>query len=220
MNQNNHFVCLSYFLDSQTPLYGGEKGISIQPERSISAGDTANTKRLTLHNHSGTHIDFPNHFFDTGKMSDEYDASFWICNFPFLLEVAAKENELIDLPVDIIKSIPEETDFLVIKTGFGRFRSEEKYWKHNPGLVPELAAALRARCNNLRVVGMDFISLTSFQNREIGRKAHREFLGNAPILLVEDMDLSRLTGNPEQIMCFPLLVRQVDGVPVTIIAKI
>ena len=36
-------------------------------------GDTANTKSITLHNHSGTHIDFPNHFIINGKT---YNKSF------------------------------------------------------------------------------------------------------------------------------------------------
>ena len=54
---------------------------------------------------------------------------------------------------------------------------------------------------------MDFISLTSYQNREIGRMAHREFLGSSrPLLLIEDMDLSRLFQTPKKVTCLPLLI--------------
>ena len=45
---------LSYFMNAETPLYGGEKGIDVQPLNQIS-GDTANTKSIKLHNHSRTH---------------------------------------------------------------------------------------------------------------------------------------------------------------------
>ena len=68
---------------------------------------------------------------------------------------------------------------------------------------------------------MDFISLTSFQNRELGRESHRSFLGGEhPILLIEDMDLSQLSTSPLSIQCLPLLIYGLDGAPVSIIAKI
>ena len=68
---------------------------------------------------------------------------------------------------------------------------------------------------------MDFISLTSYQNREIGREAHKNFLGgNNPILLVEDMDLSKIENTPRKLICVPILVHGLDGSPVTIIAEV
>ena len=68
---------------------------------------------------------------------------------------------------------------------------------------------------------MDFISITSYQNREIGRLAHRQFLGGKnPLLLVEDMDLSSLKKTPRSLICAPLLIENIDGSPVTIIAEI
>ena len=67
---------------------------------------------------------------------------------------------------------------------------------------------------------MDFISLTSYQHRDIGKVSHRQFLGEHDILLVEDMDLRNLKEQPKKIMCFPLLVTALDGAPVTIIAQL
>lgn len=217
---NNNCIYLSYFLDDRTPLYGGAKGIFVTPDRSIALGDTANTKRLTMHNHSGTHIDFPNHFFDDGKKSDAYDASFWVFSHPFFLEKNVAEAELISFTKSELQSIPKQTDFLIVKTGFGKFRMEEKYWQDNPGFSPSTAEQLRVQCPLIRILGMDLISLTSFRHREIGREAHRKFLGDNNILLIEDMDLSQLTKSPKQIICLPLLVKNFDGAPVTIIANI
>ena len=162
MNNSYKYIYLSYFMDHTTPLYGGGKGISISPDRSILNGDTANTKQLSFQNHSGTHIDFPNHFFENGETADNY-----------------------------------------------------------PGFAPILANKLREKFPNLKVIGMDFISLTSYQNRELGREAHRMFLGgDRPILLVEDMDLSKIMNSPKSISCLPLLINGLDGSPVTIIASI
>jgi len=219
MNKDQ-FIYLSYFLDSETPLYGGGKGIQVVPGNQISLGDTANTKNLSLHNHSGTHIDFPNHFFDDGPVSDDYEASFWVFKKPFVLDIEVSPGMIIGPVQAQIEKVPPETDFLILKTGFGKYRGEEVYWNNNPGLHPELADALRSQCKTLRAIGMDFMSITSFQNRPLGRIAHKAFLGKSPILLVEDMDLSHLHGQPFGIYCFPLLVRGIDGCPVTVIAKL
>jgi kynurenine formamidase len=215
------YISLSYFMDGETPLYGGGKGISILPERSIENGDTANTKQLSFNNHSGTHIDFPNHFFAKGLTSESYPASFWIFEKPFLYVRETDPDCIIHFTDNELANIPADTDFLIYKTGFSKYRAAEKYWKNNPGFAPEVADMLRANFPNLRAIGMDFISLTAYQHRELGRTAHRAFLGgDKPILLVEDMDLSCLISQPKSVICAPLLLKGVDGAPVNIIASI
>ncbi len=216
---NPRYIYLSYFLNSNTPLYGGSKGITVTKDRSMQDGDTSNTKRLEFHNHSGTHIDFPNHFIIDGKQSSDYSADFWFFDRPFVLIVEIAESELIDFTDDILERIPVDTDFLILNTGFYKYRNDERFWKTNPGIAPELAYRLRRRCPQLRVLGMDTISLTSFQQRELGRIAHRKFLGENNILIVEDMKLDELNFIPSRIFCFPLLVENIDGSPVTVIAE-
>lgn len=216
----NRHIFLSYFLDKKTPLYGGSKGIEIVKLNDILNGDTANTKKLTLHNHSGTHIDFPNHFINNGKVSNDYNADFWIFNNPYLIELDVSENEIILLSDEQINLIPSNTDFLILKTGFYKYRKAMKFWNNNPGIHPELAKKIKTKCPNLKVLGMDLISLTSYQNRELGRIAHKKFLGENDILLVEDMKLDKLFVNPIKIMCFPMMVKGLDGAPVSIIAEL
>lgn len=213
------YIYLSYFLNKSTPLYGGSVGIEIIKDRDISAGDSANTKFLKLHNHSGTHIDFPNHFILNGKKSSDYKADFWIFKNPYVLNIPCEENDIIKLNDSQLKNIPRDTDFLILNTGFHKFRQKKIYWNNNPGVDPSVANQLKKQCPNIKILGMDFISLTSFQNREIGRVSHKEFLGKNNILLVEDMDLNLLDYQPEEIMCLPLMVENIDGCPVTIIAR-
>ncbi len=215
----NQYIYLSYFLNDQTPLYGGGKGIHISPDRSIPAGDTANTKNLKFQNHSGTHVDFPNHFFHDGAVAQDYDADFWIFRRPYLLVQKAEADELIRLDAETLLNIPVDTDLILFKTGFSEYRCTELYWENNPGIMPDVADQLRNQCPGLRAIGMDFISLTSFQNREVGREAHRQFLGKKSILLIEDMDLRNIYNHPIKVICLPLLIEGVDGAPVTIVAE-
>jgi len=212
-------LCLSHFINSETPLYGGEKLILISINKSIKKGDSCNTKTITIPNHTGTHIDFPNHFSNEGKTINDYSPKFWIFQHLFILNYTPEPAEIIDL-CDRVDEIPSDTDFLILKTGFQQHRKSDTYWQLNPGLSPKLAGKLRQRCPNLRVTGFDFISLSSYQNREIGREAHREFLIKHDILIIEDMDLSRVNGHIAKLICLPLLIDGIDGVPVTIIAEL
>ena len=221
MDKNSTYIYLSYFMNENTPLYGGSKGVEVKINSDLKNGDSSNTKKLSFHNHSGTHIDYPNHFILEGKTSEAYKAQDWVFYHPYLLEVKAEENELISFSEAQLEKLPKEIDFLILKTEFGAFRGQEKYWNYNPGLSPDLANKLRNNFRNLKVIGMDFISITSYQNREIGRLAHRQFLGGKnPLLLVEDMDLSSLKKTPRSLICAPLLIENIDGSPVTIIAEI
>jgi arylformamidase len=216
----SNIIYLSYFMDENTPLYGGDLGVNMKSLRSIENGDSANTKLLEFCNHSGTHIDFPNHFAVNGKVVEDYDANFWIFNSPFFIEIEAIDDQIIDLTTEQIQNIPNNIDFLIFKTGFSRFRNDEKYWKSNPGIAPELANKLKSKCPNLRVLGMDVISLTSYRNRPLGRISHNKFLIENEILIVEDMYLDKLTTQPKKIFCLPILRKGLDGSPVTIIAEV
>ena len=69
---------------------------------------------------------------------------------------------------------------------------------------------------------MDFISVTSRLNRDEGREAHREFLGNHyssdPIVLIEDMSLKNYPNYFSQVIILPLMISKADGAPCTVIA--
>lgn len=212
-------IFLSHFIDKTTPLYGGAQTIVIEGDSRIGNGGSANTKRLAFPNHSGTHIDFPLHFSNNGKSLNAYTPEFWIFNRPFLITYPVADNEIISLP-DLIELIPTTTDFLMVKTGFQKHRNTEKYWKYNPGFDPELALKLRERCPSLKACGFDSISLSGYQNRAIGREAHKSFLNVSDILIIEDMDLSKVPATLKRVFCFPLMIDFADGSPVTIIAEI
>ena len=215
-----YYLYLSYFISPETPIYGGEKAIYIEKRSEISKGDSSNTKYLKFPNHSGTHIDFPNHFSDSGKTINDYGPEFWHTERVHVINYEAKDEEIIDNKIFTDNFIPDHTEFLIIKTNFYKKRNKVEYWNNNPGLSPSLAKQLKDKCPNLRFVGFDFISLTSYQNRLLGRKSHVEFLIKNDILLIEDMDLSNMENKPiNSITALPLLFDGLDGSPITIIAS-
>ena len=206
-------VFLSYFLREDTPAYGGaERTLTFEQIRSIDRGDTSNNLYLKLPNHIGTHIDFPLHFNNKGKSMSDYPAEFWIFNKVGFVnsDIDSLEANCIDLPKDI--------ELLIVKTGFGDRRDERIYWAEQPVVPAYAAEMLRNRFPHLRVFGFDFLSLTSQLNKEEGKKAHLAFLTDYNILVLEDMNLSKLFESPKKVIIAPLQISNADGAPCTIIA--
>lgn len=226
---------LSHLISRDAPLYGDYSQVEILKTNDIQKGDSSNNSSLSLSSHSGTHIDAPFHFDSRGKTLDTYQPEFWLAERPYLIERKISPEEMItcDSWQSELSSIPATADILLIKTGFERFRNpdnREVYIFNGPGIAPEVGLWLR-RNRSIKYIGFDFISLTSFQNRELGRIAHRAFLSaqpdgftsvfdNPPILIIEDMKLSELTTSPKRVIVSPILFENADGAPVTVFAEI
>jgi arylformamidase len=220
----NKWIYLSYPLSIKTPAYGDENGFKFQWGKSIEKGDSCNTQYWYLPNHLGTHIDFPKHFVRDGKTARDYPAEFWVFHSPFMVDISpVAHGSIIQLENIPFMRVPENTDLLIVKTGFFLLRGENVYHKDNPGFAPGLAVFLREHFPRLRVLGFDSISLSSFTHRETGRKAHRAFLDHPrPILLLEDMDLSMVNNSLKikKIIVSPLRVEGADAAPCNVFADI
>ncbi len=217
-------IWLSHKLSNKTPAYGAGEGFKSKQLNSIANGDSCNTALWTFPNHLGTHLDAPRHFYDEGITLDNIDPSFWAFNSVSVVEVSGYEDGDIIEQNDVLPFIEGSPELLLIKTGMGKFRNEKKYWENNPGLSPELGNKLKEKHKTLRAVGFDFISVSSWQNRSLGRKAHRSFLepSDNSIVLIEDMDFSRINAKAEiiRVTVLPLRVENSDGAPCTVIAEI
>lgn len=227
-------LLLNHLLNTKIPTYANTGKFEIIKSRSIENGDSSNESSITFSNHVGTHVDAPYHFDNDGKSLDLFPAQYWFCDYPWLIELNAEPGEIIDLDkiLDLVMNIPQNTDILLLKTNFEKYRNTDRdiYNFQNPSIHPEVGIWLRKN-RKLKFIGFDYISLSSRANREMGRVAHHAFLSSkeygtrneiqgTPILLIEDMKLSELQVTPKRIIISPLLFEKADGGPVTIFAEI
>lgn len=202
------------------PVYGG----SVEPELTsinvIDKGDSCNTWRFCLENHWGTHVDGPNHFFTNGQKIIDYPADFWRFKKPQIVQIEAKPGQIITQG-SFFCDLDSETDLILFQSGWWKFREKEIYVRRNPGLDPALGFWLRQKFPAIRAIGMDWISISSFEHRDIGREAHRAFLNpdgeGHSILIIEDMNLSADLINLKEVWVAPLLVERIDSAPCTVI---
>jgi kynurenine formamidase len=216
------FKYLSYPLGEKIPVYGKLTKTKLRIVKSIACGDSSNAYEITIENHWGTHVDGPAHFFDNCKKIDKIEAKTWFFDKPQALTVKLKPSQILECG-RWLESIDRKTDILLIKGGWSGFRANKKYYLQNPGIHPEVGRYIRKKFSSLRAIGIDWISVSAYQKRELGRQAHRAFLDprgiNHPLLLIEDMDLSASLKNLKRIFAFPVLIKGADSSPCTVIGE-
>lgn len=219
----SRWIFLSYELSGHLSGYGNGERFRKEISRSMAQGDTSNNSVLHFPAHTGTHIDFPFHFCAEGKTGSHYEAGDLAFSHIRYMELPEERPSLLITPGDLA-SLPTDdaTELLILKTGFCHYRHENRYWEHNPGFAPECASFLKTVFPSLRAVAFDSISLSSWQHRDVGRIAHRAFLCEHDLLIVEDADLTHVSGNTDfhRVIISPLRFDDADGTPVTIFAEI
>jgi arylformamidase len=216
------YTLFSYPLSSRTPMYGLGKAPELSPKKSIARGDSCNTFELTLLNHSGTHIDAPNHFWRSGKRLSGYTQDELVFSKPAVVSCPKSAAGLIGIG-DLRGPLKgKKFDLLLIRTGFQKYRSSNprKYSTSNPCLSPEAAEWLRSEHPEVKAVGVDCISIASCACRDLGRKTHRILLGSGrgkPVLIIEDMRVPKSAAGLRKVIVSPLFVEGIDSSPCSVI---
>ncbi|OGX34846.1 MAG: hypothetical protein A3I43_03490 [Omnitrophica WOR_2 bacterium RIFCSPLOWO2_02_FULL_50_19] len=223
----SRFVQLSYRIDERSPLYPGTPALEIRNVKEIDKGDSCNTFSMTLSNHSGTHIDAPRHFLNSGKPISEYLPDELIYNRPCLIDCPKGKDELIG--VKDLQSLSGKDDFdaLLIRTGFCKYRNSnaEIYGYHNPCLTPEAAKWIRENYPKIRLIGIDTISISSYAHKGLGPLTHKILLGQEgfdgpPILILEDMNLPDSIKKVDELIIVPVFSGRIDSSPCTALGVI
>ena len=229
------YIYLSYALEEDTPVHIGLKKPSTSQNNTIY-NNGYNTYLICAENHSGTHVDAPAHFIEGGKNISEYGPEDLVFNNILILDILADSKKQIALD-DLLwaadnrkknlKELMEKTDFLILNTGFHTYRHNniEKYLRENPGIKPDLIKYLRQYYPSIRAIGIDSISISTFDDPKNAILTHQmAFVADdnygEPLLLVEDMDLNKLSSSKiiKKLMVIPWQVKNVDSAPCTVIA--
>lgn len=221
------YLLLSYTINENTPLYGSVPMLRISPYNQISKGDASNTAVISIHNHTGTHVEAPKHFIDNGKAISEYTLDELIFKNPVVINCLKHDGSLI-IKDDLqhASQMLQKSDCLFLQTGFWQYRNEERYRVYNPGIAPETISWIRKEYPSIRCIGIDSISISSFQHRSEGIEAHKTAFRlkkgfGDPLLIIEDMNLKSLSNSKLRlVIVFPWQVNGIDGAPCTVLAEV
>lgn len=214
--------------EQETPVLDHFPKVAFNPIHRIKAGNLANSTQFCLPTHSGTHVDAPRHFIDTGLTIDQIPIDRFYFVRPYLLNLVKEDfEEIHPEEIDKIGNELQEIDLLMIYTGFSKYRNSDsrRYNLDGPGLSVSSANLLVSKCTKLKAIAVDLLSIENLTN---GRKrqfpVHKALLNddfqNGPFVLLEDVNLNVLRGKtPIEVIAAPIRLLGLDGAPVTIIAR-
>jgi arylformamidase len=159
---------------------------------------------LHLSTHTGTHIDAPVHYFNTGDTIDTIPLSHGIgtCR---VLDVTLAGSKI---TANHLKGRLEGIHRLLLKTSFSNTdRFEENY----PSLTADAACLITGY--NMKCVGIDTPSIESYKG---DGTVHRELLSRGCII-IELLDLSHVEEGDYTLVALPLRFTGLDGSPARVV---
>ena len=180
--------------------------------------DGCRTSKVSFYNHSGTHMDSPSHFLDSGNTIDQLCLEHCMGK-AYVVDASSLEagqriqiEDLGDLTVKL-----EEGGRLLFYTGWERFYPDETYYHQFPALSLELAHWIVEK--GIVLVGIDTGSVAAVDNWSELTAVHKVLLSNNVIVVEGLSNLHKLPfGKPVNLICLPMKLAATDGAPAHVVA--
>ncbi|MBT4207188.1 cyclase family protein [Candidatus Woesearchaeota archaeon] len=199
-------IDISVSIDDKLPLWPGSPLLQSSKILSIDKGDDVNETKIDMSVHTGTHIDAPLHFIQNGKSANSLPLDIFIGKV-FVADV----SETKEITADDIKKLdmPKGTSRILFKTSNSKLWEDgvREFQKDYVG-VGESAAVWLAD-NNIKLVGVDYLSVTKFGN---AKELHKILL-NKQIVLLEGINLSNVESGEYKLVCLPLKIKGIEASP-------
>ena len=179
--------------------------------------DGYNLELLFFSSHTGTHLDAPYHFNESGVKIHEISLERLISN-AFLIKIKKEKNQSIQKS-DIIKFEKtygkiQNKSTVIFFTGWQKNLKKVNYFIENPGL--SISAVTYLVSKNTNLVGIDSPSIDSGKNKTF--PAHKILLKNN-ILIAENLkNVDKISTANFKLIILPLKLKNATGSSVRAIA--
>lgn len=192
------------------PVWPGDPPLELERISAIADGANANVSRLACGVHVGTHMDAPLHFVEGGASIESLP-----------LKVLIGRAYVVNLPkVDVIDArclqaadIPPRTRRVLFKTRNSALwaRGESRFQEDFVAVDASGAEWLVRK--GVQLVGVDYLSVAPFKK---SKEVH-EILLKAGIVIVEGLDLSKVSQGRYTVYCLPMKLVGSDGAPARVV---
>lgn len=172
----------------------------------MGQGDSCNVSTLSMSVHTGTHVDAPSHFVADGRTVDK-----------LLLKVLFGRAYVLHLPdTDLVTAqvlaqaeLPPRTRRVLLKTRNSDYWLEEQLDFQSEFVALSSDGAQYLVDRGVQLIGIDYLSVAPFNESE---RIHQIILG-AGVVILEGLDLSRVSEGRYNLYCLPLKLEGLDGAP-------
>ncbi len=181
--------------------------VEIYQTDTIAKGGVSNVSHLNMSAHTGTHVDAPYHFIQEGKKIEDLDINL-LTGRAYVLHLP-DEVDLITKEIIENSSIPPRTKRVLFRTRNSHrwVDGEHEFDTNYVAMDPEAAALLIQR--GVKLVGVDYLSVAPFEDVT---PTHQVLL-EREVIVVEGLDLSKVSQGRYTLYCLPIKIGGVDGAP-------
>lgn len=198
---------ISLTISPDIPIWPGDPRIVVERVATIETGSEVNLTRLEMCAHSGTHVDAPFHFINENALTVDQLSLKVLSGRAYVLNLP--DCDLITARVLENAEIPPRTRRLLFKT------RNSAYWSSHGNAFQEDYVALSKDGaqwlvdRGVKLVGIDYLSIAPFTDT---RLTH-EILLKAGVVIIEGLDLSKVSQGRYTLHCLPLKLAGADGAP-------
>jgi arylformamidase len=198
-------------LSPNLPVYPGNTPFSLEPIKRIANGDSSNVSTLHLSAHSGTHVDAPRHFFDSGLSTESLPIEM-LMGRARVIEVTSRQG----IGSEELSGFDFAEDIRVlIKTANSRLWGSPEFHRDYVGVTE--AGARFLVDHGVKVLGVDYLSVEQF--KKPGAPAHHVLLGGGTIV-IEGLNLRDVEPGIYEMFCLPLSIVGSDGAPARVLLRL
>ncbi len=220
IKNKSKIIDLTWPLSESSTVYPGDSVVKIYEESSISENGFATT-RVSFNNHTGTHIDYPSHFFADGLTSSNfniqemYDLETLILDFSSDTEKTRISAD--DISMKIENRRLNHFRAVIFKTKSCEINiSNSTYTDDYTALDIEAAKLVIERFPNIGFVGIDYLSIDLPLCDDLS--VHKMFL-KSDICILTGLKLDEIEFESCQISISPLRMENANGAPIRCIAR-
>jgi arylformamidase len=196
---------VSVGISPQLPVWPGDPPVVLERVKAIASGANANVSRLGCGVHIGTHVDAPLHFID-GAAGVESLPLRLLTGRAYVVHLPAAK--VIDEATLEKAGLPPRTRRILFRTRNSEIWAREKTFQKDFVAVDASGARWLAK-RGVQLVGVDYLSVAPFGQ---SKETHRTLL-EAGVVVIEGLDLSRVTQGRYSLYCLPLKLMGSDGAP-------
>ncbi len=198
-----NIIDISWPITQGMTEYKDRKTVRIEPIKQFERDGMRETM-LTMHNHTGTHVDAPSHFLRDGQSSEAIalDALIGPCR---VLDLTAVHECITE--EDLAKFAIKRHERILLKTKNSLRSATDAF---GPTFVyvgrdaSQLLADLKVAC-----VGIDYLGI---ERNQPAHETHRLLLeGN--VAVIEGLRLKDVVPGAYRLYCLPLNIPGIDGMP-------
>lgn len=210
-NEPTKYFDLTATISEKTVVFPGDPTYTAEDVCSLTTGSQYNLCQMHLGNHTGTHVDFPAHVLKGGKTSSDYSIDRLIGSC-LIIQVPDEEKSV--SKEFIARQNIIRNDFVFFKTSNSNLSKQADFTERYVFIEPEAAEELLRK--NVRVVGIDYISVDRYESESL--PVHKNLLSN-DVLIVEGLELNNVPLGRCKVYIMPINIQNMDGLPARVIAK-